>query len=81
MITKILIGIFIGVGLFMILADVFKIPYMRTSKAVNNLAKQQSEKTSSLIVRKSFAKTITLTLLLWNLIRVLLTEFRHLRLR
>ncbi len=50
MITKILIGIFIGVGLFMILADVFKIPYMRTSKAVNNLAKHQSEKTSSIDV-------------------------------
>lgn len=59
MITKILIGVFLGVGLFMILADYFKIPYMRTSKAVNNLAKQQSEKTSSLDVwLSSFASFI-----------------------
>ncbi len=50
MITKILIGVFLGTGLFMMLADIFKVPYMRTSKAVNNLAKQQSEKTSSIDV-------------------------------
>lgn len=59
MVTKILIGTFLGIGLFMILADYFKIPYMRTSKAVNNLAKQQSEKTSSLDVwLSSFASFI-----------------------
>lgn len=59
MITKILIGIFLGIGFFMLLADFFKIPYMRTSKAVNNLAKQQSEKTSSLDVwLSSFAAFI-----------------------
>ena len=59
MITKILIGIFIGIGLFMILADYFRIPYMRTSKAVRNLAKQQQEKTSSIDVwLSSFASFI-----------------------
>ena len=50
MITKIGIGVLVGIGLFMILADCFRIPYMRTSKAVNNLAKQQKEKTSSIDV-------------------------------
>ncbi|MCI7334524.1 MAG: hypothetical protein MSH34_06320, partial [Oscillospiraceae bacterium] len=50
MITKIGIGVLVGIGLFMILADCFRIPYMRTSKAVNSLAKQQREKTSSLDV-------------------------------
>ncbi len=59
MIVKILIGVFLGVGLFMIFADIFKIPYMRTSKAVNNLAKQQKEKTSSIdIWLSSFASFI-----------------------
>lgn len=50
MIIKICIGVLVGIGLFMILADRFSIPYMRTSKAVNNLAKQQKAKTSSLDV-------------------------------
>lgn len=59
MITKIGIGVLVGIGLFMILADCFRIPYMRTSKAVNNLAKQQKEKTSSLDVwLSSFASFI-----------------------
>lgn len=59
MITKIGIGVLVGSGLFMILADCFRIPYMRTSKAVNNLAKQQKEKTSSLDVwLSSFASFI-----------------------
>ena len=50
MIMKICIGVLVGIGLFMILADRFRIPYMRTSKAVNNLAKQQKEKTNSIDV-------------------------------
>lgn len=59
MIIKICIGVLVGIGLFMILADCFRIPYMRTSKAVNNLAKQQKEKTSSLDVwLSSFASFI-----------------------
>lgn len=59
MIMKICIGVFVGIGLFMILADHFRIPYMRTSKAVNNLAKQQKENTSSLDVwLSSFASFI-----------------------
>ena len=59
MITKIIIGLFVGIGLFMILADHFRIPYMRTSKAVSNLAKQQKDKTSSIDVwLSSFASFI-----------------------
>ena len=50
MIMKIFMIFLIGTGLFMILADCFRIPYMRTSKAVKNLAKQQKEKTSSIDV-------------------------------
>lgn len=59
MIMKICIGVLCGIGLFMILADHFRIPYMRTSKVVNNLAKQQKENTSSLDVwLSSFASFI-----------------------
>ena len=59
MIMKICVGVLMGIGLFMILADRFRIPYMRTSKAVNNLAKQQKEKTSSIDVwLSSFASFI-----------------------
>ena len=47
---KIFMIFLIGTGSFMILADCFRIPYMRTSKAVKNLAKQQKEKTSSIDV-------------------------------
>ncbi len=59
MIMKICVGVLVGIGLFMILADRFRIPYMRTSKAVNNLAKQQKEKTSSIDVwLSSFASFV-----------------------
>ena len=59
MIMKICVGALAGIGLFMVLADRFRIPYMRTSKAVNNLAKQQKEKTSSIDVwLSSFASFI-----------------------
>lgn len=43
-----LIGLFIGIGLYMILADHFRVPYFATSKAHNNLAHRQEKKTSSL---------------------------------
>ena len=37
----------IGIGLYLILADVLKIPFLKTSKAVVNLSKRQKKKTSS----------------------------------
>lgn len=43
-----LIGAFCGVGLFLIFADFLRIPFFRTSKAINNVAKWQEKKTSSI---------------------------------
>lgn len=45
---KFIIGLLCGIACYFILADVFRIPYIRTSKAINNLAKSQQEKTSSI---------------------------------
>ena len=45
---RIMIGILCGVACYFILADALHIPYIRTSKAVNNLAKLQKERTSSI---------------------------------
>ena len=42
------IGAFVGVGLFLILADLLRIPFFRTSKAINNVGKLQEKKTSTL---------------------------------
>ena len=43
-----IIGALFGIGLFFILADVYAIPYYKTSKAVESLSKLQKEKTSGL---------------------------------
>ena len=45
-----LIGLFFGIGLYLIFADYFRVPYFATSKAHNNLAHRQEKKTSSLDV-------------------------------
>ena len=45
-----LIGAFFGVGMFMIFADYFRVPFFRTSKAINNVAKRQEKRTSTLDV-------------------------------
>lgn len=47
---RIIIGCLCGVGLFLLLLDRYKIPYMKTSRAVESLAKKQKEKTSGLDV-------------------------------
>ena len=47
---KAIVGIFVCVASYFILADLFKLPYVRTSRAVANLAKKQQSKTSSLDV-------------------------------
>lgn len=41
------IGILLGIGLYLILADIYRIPFLKTSKAVVNLSKRQKKKTSS----------------------------------
>ncbi len=43
-----IIGILCAVGLYYVLADVYKIPYYKTSKAVESLSKRQKDKKSSL---------------------------------
>ena len=43
-----IIGILCGVGLFYVLADVYRIPYFKTSRAVESLSKKQKDKTSGL---------------------------------
>lgn len=45
---QVIIGALFGVGLFFVLADVYAIPYYKTSKAVESLSKLQKEKTSGL---------------------------------
>ena len=43
-----IIGILCGIGLFFVLADVYRIPYFKTSRAVESLSKKQKDKTSGL---------------------------------
>jgi len=45
-----LIGILCGIGLYFVLADIYRIPYLKSSKAVNNLSKKQKDKSSGLDV-------------------------------
>lgn len=59
MFTKIIVGILGGIACYFILADLLRVPYMRTSKAIRNLAKLQNEKTSGLdIWLGNFASSI-----------------------
>ena len=50
MIIKILFGMLVGIAAYFLLADALKLPTVRTSRAVNNLSKRQTDKTSSLDV-------------------------------
>ena len=43
-----IIGALCGVGLYFILADIYHIPYLKTTKAVESLSKQQKGKTTAL---------------------------------
>ena len=45
---KILSGFLIGIGLYLVLLDSFKIPAIKSSKAVRTLSQKQNEKTSTL---------------------------------
>lgn len=47
---KIIITIILSMAFYFILADILKIPFLKTSKAMNNLFKQRSEKTSTIDV-------------------------------
>lgn len=45
-----IIGMLCGIGLYFVLADIYRIPYLKSSKAVNNLSKKQKDKSSGLNV-------------------------------
>ena len=45
-----IVGILCGVGLFYVLVDFWRIPYYKTSKAVESLSKKQKDKKSGLDV-------------------------------
>lgn len=47
---RFIIGTLVGIACYYILADIFKLPYVRTSKAIRNLSKLQRERTSTLDV-------------------------------
>ena len=47
---QIIAGILVGIGMMYILLDAFRIPYLKTSKAVKTVSKKQREKTSSVDV-------------------------------
>lgn len=55
-----IIGALCGVAVFYIFADLVKLPYLKTSKAVINLSKQQRDKTSGVDVwLRGFAMTLS----------------------
>lgn len=47
---QVIAGILVGIGMMYILLDVFKVPYLKTSKSVKTVSKKQREKTSSVDV-------------------------------
>ena len=68
-----LIGSIFGVGLFLILADCFRVPFFKTSKAINNLAKRQEKKTSTLDIWLG-------DLAMWISKRLRINEFKRMQL-
>ena len=55
-----IIGVLVGIGLFLVLMDLFKVPYSKTSQAVDNISKKQKNKASFLEVRlEGLAKWIS----------------------
>lgn len=68
-----IIGSIIGVGLYLILSDCFRVPFFKTSKAVNNLAKRQKKKTSTLDVWLD-------DLAIWISKRLRINEFKRMQL-
>ena len=47
---QVIAGSLVGIGMMYILLDVFKVPYLKTSKSVKTISKKQREKTSSVDV-------------------------------
>ena len=65
-----LIGILCGIGLYFVLADIYRLPYLKSSKAVNNLSKKQKDKSSGLDVWLKGVAT-------WLSNRLKLNEFKR----
>ncbi len=71
---KYLFGAFVGLGVFLILSDYFRLPFFATSKSVNTLAHRQQTKTSSLdIWLKDFA--------VWVSKHIRLNEYKRMQLQ
>lgn len=68
-----LIGSIFGVGLFLILADFFRVPFFKTSKAINNVAKRQKKKTITLDIWLG-------DLAMWISKRLRINEFKRMQL-
>ncbi|MDD4496107.1 MAG: secretion protein F [Eubacteriales bacterium] len=45
-----IIGMLCGIGLYFVLADIYRLPYLKSTKAVTNLSKKQKDKSSGLDV-------------------------------
>ena len=68
-----IIGAVVGVGLYLILADAFRVPFLATVTASNNLAKRQEKKTSSLEIWLE-------SLAMWISKKLRLNEYKRLQL-
>ncbi len=68
-----LIGSIFGVGLFLILSDFFRVPFFKTSKAINNVSKRQKKKTSTLDIWLG-------DLAMWISKRLRINEFKRMQL-
>jgi Flp pilus assembly protein TadB len=68
-----LIGAIFGVGLFLIFSDCFRVPFFRTSKAINNVAKRQEKKISTLDIWLG-------DLAMWISKKLRLNEFKRMQL-
>ena len=66
------IGVLFGTGLYMILADYFKIPYISTSKAVSNMVKHRKAKASFIDIWLNDAA-------IWLSKRLRLNEYRRMQ--
>ena len=67
------IGVLLGVGIFLLLADLMRIPFIKTSKAITNLSKRQKKKTSSIeLWLKDFAVLLSK--------RIKLNEYKRMQL-
>lgn len=69
---QITIGVLFGTGIYMILADYFKIPHISTSKAVSNMAKHRKAKTSTIDIWLNDAA-------IWLSKRLRLNEYRRMQ--